>query len=206
VTHPASKQAVHLHWYLHLLWVLSWVTNVKFGLQIIPDSIIGQDILWCLETTQKIFWGFKLWYQCWCHFILPGHNVKTLFGLLINIVTIPSEDYIRVFESKFNHPPFKIYCNTNLINYEKKKSRTFEKLVLKVYIAKWKYTQYIFNDYARILGNNILSIWHQSAELARLLHNTSSLPTHSLTPFQVHTSVEWVLELHPILDGYQGGS
>jgi hypothetical protein len=44
---------------------------------------------------------------------------KTLFGLLVNIVTIPSEDYTRVFESKFNHPPFKIYCN-NLINYEKK--------------------------------------------------------------------------------------
>jgi hypothetical protein len=43
---------------------------------------------------------------------------KTLFGLLLNIVTTPFEDYTRVFESKFNHPPFKIYRN-NLINYEK---------------------------------------------------------------------------------------
>jgi hypothetical protein len=46
-----------------------------------------------------------------------GTSGKTLFGLLVNIVTIPPEDYTSIFESKFNRPPFKIYFN-NLINYE----------------------------------------------------------------------------------------
>jgi hypothetical protein len=46
-----------------------------------------------------------------------GTSGKALFGLLVIVVTIPSEAYTRVFESKFNRPPFKVYC-TNLINYE----------------------------------------------------------------------------------------